>query len=514
MKSTKDVAFALSTLAAIFVALFAAFVSIPVWFEAVVITLAVVGAAATISEIVKAYKASYDEMTGKHTYKFPVRVFVFGALILLALAAIVLLSLKRLYGFALIPVVGLLAILLVIAYLKKLGKMFWITLVALILLVVALIGYGTSMMVKNDIDLNPGISVETTTPDTENVDPEINEEDDGELPDEKPVEDIVKPETPETEVPETETPETEVPETETPETEVPETETPETEVPETETPETEVPETETPETEVPETETPETEVPETETPEIEVPEIKPVVPTDVKINAPETMSFGECFTITLEGCKSDDIRFSNEDYLSIVIVNDNEIDVTLLGYVTDAGEIEFAPASGYITVTDSVSGESVTIDIVALPEIEDEPEIETPETEVPEEDPVEDIVKPVVPEVEPEETVPETEEPEIPEDEPVEQPEEVEPVVVKINAPEVMYYAEPIILTLEGINANDLKFGNEDFLAIAILSDTEVEVTLVGIVNDAGEVEFVPAAGYITVTDAVSGVHVVIEIVE
>ena len=480
MKSTKDVAFALSTLAAIFVALFAAFVSIPVWFEAVVITLAVVGLALTISEVVKAYKASYDETTGKHTYKFPVRVFVFGALILLALAAIVLLSLKRLYGFALIPVAVLLAILLVIAYLKKLGKMFWITLVALILLVVALIGYGTSMMVKNDIDLNPGISVETTTPDTENVDPEINDEEDGEV-EEKPVEDIVKPETPETEVPETETPETEAPETETPETEVPETETPETEAPETETPETEVPETETPETET-----------------------KPVVPTVVKINAPKTMSFGECFTITLEGCKADDIKFSNEDYLSIVIVNDNEIDVTLLGYVTDAGEIEFTPASGYITVTDSVSGESVTIDIVALPEIEDVPEIEDePVEEVPEEKPVEDIVKPETPVEDPEETVPETEEPEI-----------VEPVVVRINAPEVMYYAEPIVITLEGINANDLKFGNEDFLAIAILSDTEVEITLVGIVNDAGDVEFVPAAGYITITDSVSGVHVVIEIVE
>ena len=440
MKSTKDVAFALSTLAAIFVALFAAFVSIPVWFEAVVITLAVVGLALTISEVVKAYKASYDETTGKHTYKFPVRVFVFGALILLALAAIVLLSLKRLYGFALIPVAVLLAILLVIAYLKKLGKMFWITLVALILLVVALIGYGTSMMVKNDIDLNPGISVETTTPDTENVDPEINDKEDGEV-EEKPVEDIVKPETPETEVPETEAPETET---------------------------------------------------------------KPVVPTVVKINAPKTMSFGECFTITLEGCKADDIKFSNEDYLSIVIVNDNEIDVTLLGYVTDAGEIEFAPASGYITVTDSVSGESVTIDIVALPEIEDVPEIEDePVEEVPEEKPVEDIVKPETPVEDPEETVPETEEPEI-----------VEPVVVRINAPEVMYYAEPIVITLEGINANDLKFGNEDFLAIAILSDTEVEITLVGIVNDAGDVEFVPAAGYITITDSVSGVHVVIEIVE
>ncbi len=505
MKSTKDVAFALSTLAAIFVALFAAFVSIPVWFEAVVITLAVVGVAATISEVVKAHKASYDEATGKYTYKFPVRVFVFGALILLALAAIVLLSLMRLFGFALIPVAGLLVILLVIAYLKGLGKMFWITLVALILLVVALIGYGTSMMVENNIDLNPGISAETTVPETEVPETET------------PETEVPETETPETEVPETETPETEVPETETPETEVPETETPETEVPETETPETEVPETETPETEVPETETPETEVPETETPETEVPEteIKPVVPVDVKINAPETMTFGECFTITLEGCKSDDIRFSNEDYLSIVIVSDNEIDVTLLGYVTDAGEIEFAPASGYITVTDSVSGESVTIDIVELPVVEDEPEIEDePVEEVPEEKPVEDIVKPEVPEVEPEETVPETEEPEISEDEPVEQPEEVEPVVVRINAPEVMYYAEPIVLTLEGINANDLKFGNEDFLAITILSDTEVEITLVGIVNDAGEVEFVPAAGYITVTDAVSGVHVVIEIVE
>ncbi len=481
MKSTKDVAFALSTIAAIFVALFAAFVTIPVWFEAVVITLAVVGVAATISEIVKAYKASYDEVTGKYTYKFPVRVFVFGALILLALAAIVLLSLKRLFGFALIPVAGLLAILLVIAILKKLSKMFWITLVALVLLVVALIGYGTSMMVENNINLNPGISVETTVPETE---------------------------TPETEVPETETPETEVPETETPETEVPETETPETEVPETETPETEVPETETPETEVPETETPETEVPKTEIPEIEVPVI-------VEINAPETMSFGECITITLEGCKADDIRFSNEDYLSIVIVNDNEIDVTLLGYVTDAGEIEFAPASGYITVTDSVSGESVTIEIVDLPEIEVQPEVEdVPVEVVPEEDPVEDIVKPEIPEEDIEIEVPETEEPEISEDEPEEQPEEVEPVVVRINAPEVMYYAEPIIITLEGINANDLKFGNEDFLAIVILSDTEVEITLVGIVNDAGEVEFVPAAGYITVTDSVSGVHVVIEIVE
>ena len=116
MKSTKDVVLALATLGGALVALFALFFAMPAWLEAVVITLTVVGLALTISEIVNAYKASYDEGTGKHTYKFPVRVFVFGSLVLVALAAIVLLSLNRLYGFALIPVAVLLAILLVIDY--------------------------------------------------------------------------------------------------------------------------------------------------------------------------------------------------------------------------------------------------------------------------------------------------------------------------------------------------------------------------------------------------------------
>ena len=323
MKSTKDVVLALATLGGALVALFALFFAMPAWLEAVVITLTVVGLALTISEIVNAYKASYDEGTGKHTYKFPVRVFVFGSLVLVALAAIVLLSLKRLFGFALIPVAALLAILLVIAILKKLGKMFWITLVALVLLVVALISYGAAVMVKNDINLNPGISVETTAP-----------------------------------------------ETETPETEVPETEAPETEVPETETPETEVPETEVPETTVPETEAPETAAPETDASVADAPVIKDeptnegFVPVVVKINAPETMRYAEPIILTLEGVKAENLRFGNEDFLAIAILSDTEVEITLVGIVNDAGDVEFVPAAGYITVTDSETGANVTIEIV------------------------------------------------------------------------------------------------------------------------------------------------------
>ncbi|MBR6689180.1 MAG: hypothetical protein IKL68_04110, partial [Clostridia bacterium] len=60
MKFKKDVVATLATVAAVLVALFAIFVTIPVWFEAVVITLAVVGAFITVNEIVKARKASYD----------------------------------------------------------------------------------------------------------------------------------------------------------------------------------------------------------------------------------------------------------------------------------------------------------------------------------------------------------------------------------------------------------------------------------------------------------------------
>ncbi len=478
MKIQKDVALALATVAAIFVALFAAFVTIPVWFEAVIITLAVIGACLTVSEIVKAYKASYDETEGTYTYKFPVRAFVIGVVILLMIAAIILLCLKALFGFALIPVALLLITLFVIAYLKNNKVMQWILGLLVAILVVVLVSYAAGTIVNNDVDLNPGISTETTAPETtpqnpEIQNPEINEEEDG-----KPV------------IPETK------PEEETQPT-VPETkpeEDPKPTVPETK------PE-EDPKPTVPETK------PE-EDPKPTVPETKPeedTKPVEVKINVPNVMYYAEPITVTLEGCKANDLCFTDEEYYSIVIVSETEVTITLVGAVLEDGTVERIPFSKSLTISDNVSGVNVTIDIVdendtTEPEIQ-EPEIKDEEEEKPE-DIVEDIEKP---EEETEPTVPETK----PEEEVI-----PAPIAPKINAPETIVYAEPIIITLEGIKAENLKFSNEDFLSIVIISDSEVEVTLIGIVNDAGEVEFIPGSGYITVTDSVSGVNAYIEIAE
>ena len=146
----------------------------------------------------------------------------------------------------------------------------------------------------------------------------------------------------------------------------------------------------------------------------------------------------------------------------------------------------------------------------------DDSETEAPVTDDSETKTPDDEVKDPVVEDKKDET--ETKEPvgevEKPEDTQTETPNtDFTPVVIKIDAPKVMRYAEPITIKLEGINANNLRFGNEDFLSIVIISDSEVEVTLIGIVNDAGEVEFVPGSGYITVTDSVSGVHTTIEII-
>ena len=225
-------------------------------------------------------------------------------------------------------------------------------------------------------------------------------------------------------------------------------------------------------------------VPETKPEEEE----KPVV-VEAKIYAPKTIVYAEPIIITLEGIKAENLMFSNEDFLSIVIVSDSEVEVTLIGIVNDAGEVEFIPGSGYITVTDSVSGVNAYIEIVEAEEdIYNEPEIKDEEDEPVIETPVEEVEKPEI-------------------------KEEVTPVEVKINAPEIMVYAEPVIITLDGIKAQDLEFSNEEFFSIVIISETEVEITLVGIVNDAGEVEIVPECGYVTITDSVSGVHTTIEIV-
>ena len=88
-------------------------------------------------------------------------------------------------------------------------------------------------------------------------------------------------------------------------------------------------------------------------------------------------------------------------------------------------------------------------------------------------------------------------------------------VTVKIDAPDTLSYGKPITVKLEGCKVDDLVFGNSDFIAISKISDTEVSVILVGIVNETtGQVEIVPASGYITITDSVSGENVTINIVE
>ena len=345
MKFKKDVALALATVAGALVALFTLFVSIPVWFEAVIITLTVVGGIMTVSEIVNARRASYDEETEKYTYKFPVRVFVIGVVILLAVAAIILLSLKRLFGFALIPLAVLLAILFVIAYLKKLRIMKWVVGVMFAILVVALISYFAAVLVNSNVDLNPGMSV-TTTEST----------------------------TPETDVPETTVPETDVPETTGPETDADETVTDvtddsETDVSDDSTDETEAPATGTKDPVVEDkkendtTKEPVEEVKKPEETQTETPDTD-FTPVVIKIDAPKTMSYAEPITIKLEGIKAQDLKFGNEDFLSIVIISDTEVEVTLVGIVNDAGEVEFTPGSGYITVTDSVTGVHTTIEIV------------------------------------------------------------------------------------------------------------------------------------------------------
>ena len=90
-------------------------------------------------------------------------------------------------------------------------------------------------------------------------------------------------------------------------------------------------------------------------------------------------------------------------------------------------------------------------------------------------------------------------------------PNYVAPTIV---APDVMKYGKPVTISLKGIDADNLKYGGEDFISIVKVSDTQVVLTLVGIVNDAGQVQIVPASGYITITDTVSGTNTSIRIVE
>ncbi len=333
MKIQKDLAMAIACILGVFVALTALFVTMPVWLFAVVVTLTSVAFVATITEIVKARKASYDEETGKYTYRFPIRKFLVACLINLLVVVFVVLLIKRLFGFAILPFTGIIATLLAIALVKKNRILRNVTAIVLAILVIAIVGYSASQLVHSGVELNPGISAETTAPETTT-----------------PVEEGTEPTDKE--------PAETTPEETTPEVTTPEETTPEVTTPEETTPEVTVPEEEQPELKEEPEET------ETKTEPTEPEETVPVQPIVVKINAPETMVYGEPITLTLEGIKATDLKFGNEDFIAIDIISDTEVQITLVGIVNDAGEVEFVPAAGYITVTDSVSGVNVSIEII------------------------------------------------------------------------------------------------------------------------------------------------------
>lgn len=81
-------------------------------------------------------------------------------------------------------------------------------------------------------------------------------------------------------------------------------------------------------------------------------------------------------------------------------------------------------------------------------------------------------------------------------------PDEPTPVTPKISAPSSIRYGETVYVNLEGIKASDLLVSNKRFVKVDRISDTRVAITLTEDVD-----------GYITITDSVSRVNVVIDIV-
>lgn len=304
MKIRKDLALALATIEGVMLALL---VTMPTWLLAVIVTLTVVAAVLTVTTIWNAWKASLNEETEKHDYRFPVWSFVIGAALLAALTVTIVLLTKKLFGFALIPVAVILAALLAIAIIKKLKIMKLIVALLLALLVLFLINYGTSYLVHNGVDLNPGLQTsapvedETQKPNDENQTPGDENQTPGD-------------------------------------------------------------ETQTPGDE---NQTPGDDDQNTGDNNQNNNDSTPPPAVTVKINAPGTLSYGKPVTVTLEGCKVDDLVFGNSDFIAISKVSDTEVSIILVGIVNETtGQVEIVPASGYITITDSVSGENVTINIV------------------------------------------------------------------------------------------------------------------------------------------------------
>jgi len=401
LKFRTDLFYSLVAFESVLVAI-AAILYFPVWVLAVAIAAFIFATAEMIASIVAMHKTSYNEEKGRNDYKFPVCWFVLYALMLTFLTATVILAIKMLFGFALITLALLFVGFLVIACIRKIKILRMIAMVVLAVLVVFLVSYGVAHLVHSGVNLNVGTATEGETTEEEgtNVEDtpteqegttveEIPTDEEDTTVDETPTdeEDTTVGETPtdeeDTTVGETPTDEEDTTVGETPtdeeDTTVGETPTDEEDTTVGETPtdeeDTTVGETPTDEedTTVGETPTDEEDTTVGETPTDEEDTTVGETPTDeedttpeveVKISAPDTMKYGEPVHVILEGANADNLKYGNSDFISIVKISDNEVVLTLVGIVNDAGQVEIVPASGYITVTDSVTGTNISIRIV------------------------------------------------------------------------------------------------------------------------------------------------------
>ena len=329
LKFRTDLFYSLVAFESVLVAI-AAILYFPVWVLAVAIAAFIFATAEMIASIVAMHKTSYNEEKGRNDYKFPVCWFVLYALMLTFLTATVILAIKMLFGFALITLALLFVGFLVIACIRKIKILRMIAMVVLAVLVVFLVSYGVAHLVHSGVNLNVGTATEGETTEEEGT----NVEDTPTEQEGTTVEEIP-----------TDEEDTTVDETPTDEEDTTVGETP------TDEEDTTVGETPTDEEDTTVGETPTDE--EDTTPEVEV-----------KISAPDTMKYGEPVHVILEGANADNLKYGNSDFISIVKISDNEVVLTLVGIVNDAGQVEIVPASGYITVTDSVTGTNISIRIV------------------------------------------------------------------------------------------------------------------------------------------------------
>jgi len=300
LKFRTDLFYSLIAFESVLVAV-AAIMWFPVWVLAVAIAAFIFATAEMIVNIAKMKKVSYNEEKGKSDYKFPIIRFVLYAAMLLCLTATAILAIKRLFGFGLVTLALFAIVLLIFGYFRKVNLLRMIACALIAVLAVFLVSYGVARLVHSGVKLNPGLISEETTVTGNETEPSESE------------------------------------------TEAPGSET---EVPGSDTEEPGS------ETEAPGSDTEEP----GDTPE------PPIVTT--KINAPDTMSYGKPITIDLEGISADNLKYGGEDFVSIVKVSDTQVVLTLVGIVNDEGQVEIVPASGYITITDSVSGTNASIRVV------------------------------------------------------------------------------------------------------------------------------------------------------